>query len=102
MPLDQIQKLTDLVRLGLAANILNVDEFGNAWALENVMAAADPDQGEAECLDQRLEFRKPDVVRSGNQLLQQLSFVQDSFLSIGAAARPAIRINDQTSPGKTV
>ncbi len=80
MSLDQVQELTDLLRLGLAANILNVDEFGNAGILENVLAAADSDRRKTESLDQRPEFREPDIMRSGNQFLQHLAFVQVSVL----------------------
>jgi hypothetical protein len=46
------KELVNLVRLGLSAHVLQIDQFRNAGISENKMAAPDPQQLEAKALNQ--------------------------------------------------
>jgi hypothetical protein len=56
MPLDELEQLLDLVRLGLAVNLLEVQKRRDSWVHEDVVAPAE-------------------VVRGSQRLLEELSRV---------------------------
>jgi hypothetical protein len=60
---DQDDELTHLIRLCLAANVLQVWRLGNSGPLINVMAAADALQLEAEGSHHALEQAESNVAR---------------------------------------
>jgi hypothetical protein len=56
--LDKREELPDLVRLGLAANRLEVELFGHLGVPVDVMAAPYPAELKAICFDESLEVPK--------------------------------------------
>jgi hypothetical protein len=73
MLLDELEKLSDLIRLCFAVVILNVEQFGQVWMHIDVMAPHNSRSVESESLGQTAEVLKPDVSRPGEDLLEELS-----------------------------
>ena len=71
--LHQTQELADLIRLRLAANILQVHKFRAIWLAEDMMAAADPQKAETKALHQIAKVSKGDVLKMPlNQSAEEL------------------------------
>jgi len=51
MALDQAQELANLIRLGLAADVLKVHKLRRVWMYENVMTAADAGKPKAKTVN---------------------------------------------------
>jgi hypothetical protein len=49
MPLDELEQLSDLVRLRLPVNFLQVQELRDTRVDEDVMASVHPTEAEPEC-----------------------------------------------------
>jgi hypothetical protein len=60
--LDQLQQLSNLVRLGAAAQPLEVDKLWDVVAPIDMMAALNPQTAEAQSLDKADEIGPADVV----------------------------------------
>src|SRR5437773_623094 len=88
MPLDEPKQLPDLIGLCLTTNLLQVHEFRDADVHEDVMAAPDAREPEAEGFCERAGLGETEGARRSESPLQELSRVHGSIVPRrGASAR---------------
>ena len=63
MPLHDAEKLSYLIGLCLAVDLLQIEHFGDRRMLENVMAPLNPIQTESKALDQVDHIAKSNVAK---------------------------------------
>jgi len=73
MPLNELEQLSDLVRLRLPVNFLEVQELRDTGVDEDVMASAHATESEPECFCERAGFGKAEVVRGRERPLEELA-----------------------------
>ena len=73
IPFNQMEQLPDLVRFHFALHFLEVEELGNAWVREDVVASLNSRNPEAERFRQSEQIAKPHIVRGHNYSLEKPS-----------------------------
>ena len=73
IPFNQVEQLPGLIRFRLTLNILEVEELGNTWMCEDMVAALNSRNPEAECFRQSEEIAKPHIVRGNNDSFEEPS-----------------------------
>jgi hypothetical protein len=80
MPLDKLEQLPDLVRLGLPADLLEIDQLEDCRMDLDVVASGDSDEAEPESLGQCASVRETEVVRGLKRTLKQLPRIHSRIL----------------------
>ena len=100
VPLDQAEKLANLVRLGLASHLLKVEQPGNIAMGEDVVAAARPAQLEPERLDEPTHVGERNVreIAMNNPEEQRLRSHRASVAVAGICRKMSLSADPGRSP----
>jgi hypothetical protein len=83
------QELANLIWFRFATDVLQIQRPGDVGMFEDVVAPADPIEPVSEALGQFAEVAETDVVRTGEELSEELAILHTftSRVGIGAQAR---------------
>ncbi len=96
MPLDHPEELSDLIRLRLAGDLLQVQQLGHGRMREDMVASGGANDPEAERFDEAADVVEACIVRRGKQPLQQFPLVHTTTLAVYEWGTPPFNFTDQT------